>query len=546
MILKQIRDIKLKNLLSCSCLVFIFELIDMLVYSRAMLHNSGENADLMNISTILYIYPTIISMIGYNIFTKIESGIVSSTIVENFPYFSRISKNIESNTETFEEYISNCLMIFMFATFLFAISSIILSRTNVGHWIILTPKAIIYGVFIYIGVIQLPIGYGQLVSDKPDMKYIGMYICAILLVFITLFFQRKFPSAFIVVPGCLFTALFIFYIFSFISLGKQPIEPLKGTGWLPQTENTIINPSLIFRLFSFKDLNFHLIIENQKNILQVVFFSLIHVIYNLPSFSMITGIKMNYTNSVAAQGFTNFFTFLPTYFISIYSAQFYSCGGVSRIYGFLAAFPLLFAAIYGNIIYGFVPKFILCTPPFFIGLSMIIDTLYLAYKEAGKFDLMNMLIISIFIICTSEIVIGIVFGLLLHALMFVFLGSRNNQKDEIVNEIDLLEQKQIKIITVDFPLCFLTCTEFTQQVSKVNPENGILVINLSECRFVDWNGSSSLFDLVENFDGNIVIYGHPYNLNLNRFKKKNIKITTDKVICIQCVLRFVDEMEKGI
>lgn len=510
---------KFTNMISSMLLVFIFILVDTLSYSKGIFFDSDSDQLMQNACTILYIYPTIISIILYNIFTKIDGGIVSSTIVENFIFFKKITENVKKHTSTLDSYISNSVMIFVVSNLFFAGLSLLIKYLRFGNYLELIPKSIVYGIFATIGVIQIPIGLNELMPNNYDKSHILMYIFCFSAIIIIFSLQKKYTSYFFILPFSLCILILLFYICLFVYHGELPLDTYRKSNWLHEKNNQKINLIAFLRKISLKNMQKSILVDNISLIGQVIFFSLLHIFYNLPSYYNDTHIKIDYNNEIAAQGYTNLFTFLPTYFISCYSVPLYRCGGTDRIYGLLSAFPLFIVAIYGNIIFSYIPRFVICIPPFLIGFTMIFDTLILIFKQAGFFD--GLIIFFIFVIAyfKENYFIGIFIGIIIHFLVFQIVTFKI-KKPEKINFITKCDN--ISELRIDFPICFLTIKKYKNIYQIAYKKNNLLIINLTACKIIDWIGSDLLYETVINNDNDVFILGCPFNLNKKRFKLKNV------------------------
>lgn len=167
-------ELKLRNLLSSALMVAIFELMDMLSYSQAIFYNKDSSRAVEGICVVLYIYPTILSILFFNLFTSIRGGVVSSAIVENFRFFHKMSRRVHEETEDFEGFVTNSCFLFLATCLLFAASSLAMARLRLGRYISRIPKAVVYGIYATVGVIQIPIGLSQLMPDGAVREHLPM------------------------------------------------------------------------------------------------------------------------------------------------------------------------------------------------------------------------------------------------------------------------------------------------------------------------------------------------------------------------------------
>ncbi|ELQ74121.1 Sulfate Permease (SulP) Family, partial [Trachipleistophora hominis] len=505
---------KIRNMLSCVIMVCIFELMDMLSYSGAIMENYNSSKDIDAVCMILYIYPTISSMIFYNIFTTIPAGIVSSAIVENFRFFHKMSKNVRKNVDSEEALVTNSIFLFFVTGLLFAFSSIIMMKLRLGRLILQIPKAVVYGIFATIGIIQIPVGLQELMPNGYNHEHLSMYIIAFAVVLIVFVLQKRYPNIMYIMPLSMVVCMCLFYSFFIFQFKNDLIYELILHGWLHERDNRVINPSMLFNMIELETLQFGFLLKNLRTVLVCVFFSLLHVTYNLPSYKMDLNIEFDYSAELGTQGYTNLFTFIPCYFISCYSGPFYRSGGTKRIYGIISGLFLVFVALFGCSIRGYVPKFLLCMPPLLIGSTMIYDTLLTVISETKVFEQLVVFVISLISYLTEDYFLGVVTGILIHLAFYFMLKRRaisNEQRVSTYSEF-LAGYTCIKI---DFILCFMTMNKF----KKYDFTDEKIVIDLLECPAVDWIGSDLLYDAINKPDKKVVIVGVPFNFNEKRFNK---------------------------
>ncbi|ELA45955.1 hypothetical protein VCUG_02563 [Vavraia culicis subsp. floridensis] len=505
---------KIRNMLSCVMLVCIFELMDMLSYSSAIMVNYNSSKDIDAVCMILYIYPTISSVIFYNVFTTIDAGIVSSAIVENFRFFFKMSEVVQKNVENEEALVTNSFFLFLVTGLLFALSSIIMMKLKLGRLISHIPKAVVYGIFATIGLIQIPVGLQELMPNGYDSSNLSMYIVAFV-IFITIFIlQKRYTNVVYIMPLSMAVCLGLFYAFFAFRFRNNLIYELMLRGWLHERNDRIINPSMLFDMIEVKTLNFRFLLKNMRTILVCVFFSLLHVTYNLPSYKMDLNIDFDYSKELGTQGYTNLFTLIPCYFISCYSSPFYKCGGTKRIYGVISGIFLIFVALFGCTIRGYVPKFLLCMPPLLIGFTMIYDTLINVVSEARIFEQLVVLVISLISYLTEDYFLGVVAGILIHLVFYFMMKQRPMKNDEqITAHLECLVG--YTYIKIDYVFCFMTMNKF----KKHDFSSEKIIVDLLECPAVDWIGSDLLYDAINKPNKTAVIVGVPLNFNKQRFDK---------------------------
>lgn len=106
-----------------------------------------------------------------------------------------------------------------------------------------------------------------------------------------------------------------------------------------------------------------------SGVLSIVFFNMILTAVYLPGYRYATNIDFNYSRELATQGFTNIFTCIPSYFLPSYSITIHKIGETRKIYGIISSVALIFNTIFGLVLKGYVPTFLLCMIPFLLGFT---------------------------------------------------------------------------------------------------------------------------------------------------------------------------------
>lgn len=516
--------VNLKKMVSSLFIIFIFELMDMLSYSGSIMVNKNYDKDIENICMVLYIYPTIISIFCFNLFSSIKYGIVSAVIVENFKFFSKISEIMYENTTNKKTVVTNFCTVIFIANLMYSFISIAMMKYNVGRFISQIPKTVVIGILTFIGLIQIPIGLKEIMPDGWHTAHVPIYTAAFVGMLLIFLLQKKYPARVYILPASMFVILLLFYTVSLFIFHGNLFDKLIDHGWLHQKNTQIINPYILFRMLDPQTVSIKLIFYSLRHMFTVVFFSLLHCTYSLPYYKIGANINLDYSSEIGAQGFANLFTFVPCYFVPCYAIPFYKCGGDSKIYGFIGGFPLLFVAFFGLIIRGYIPRSILCIPPLLIGLTMFLDAAIPVIREITLFEQLSVLIIALVSFLTDDCLSGVLIGTIIHSMFYLYM------KDKCLGhkyDLSCYETRpDITYIKIDYVLCFITQHRF-----KYNCTGNKMIIDLLECPAVDWIGSDLLYNTIKNANHPVIIVGSPCLLNLKRFRSICTVADTDDEIC---------------
>lgn len=397
-----------------------------------------------------------------------------------------------------------------------------------------------------------------------------MAIATVLAIFLL---QRRYAAVVYVIPLSIAACLALFYTAALLAVRGDVLSGMTARGWLCERDSRVVSPLALLGALRPAKLRPALLWTNLRTVAIAVFFSLVHVSYNLPSYRMELGTDVDYTAELGAQGRANLFTLLPCYFISCYSVPFYRCGGVSRAYGLLSAAPLVLVALFGFVVRGYIPRFLLAMPPLLIGFTMMYDTVANVVTQTMLAEQVVVAAIAVVSFVTENYLLGTVGGVLVHLLLYYALRGRRGRRvdgidriddriawvddrivngdgdwvddrvdDRVVNErIDLDERvhderihneriddvinderidvndlddiKNIEYIKINYFLCFMTVDRFVYDFSA-----DTVVVDLCECPAIDWLGSDLLFDAIKKSGKNVFVVGDPLNLKRRRFR----------------------------
>ncbi|KAG0435119.1 hypothetical protein DMUE_4874 [Dictyocoela muelleri] len=410
---------KIKVIGYSSLLAIILITVDIICFSRSPFKIGDK--DYQNLNMALYIYSAILSQITYNMFSNINTAIISGPIVENFQNINDLIKNIQKQLKTDDEnmIISNTFMCLTVVTLLFGIMSILLSKLNGEYYLKKIPNPVITGSLCAIGVLFV-------LSVFNDYSENSIRIFSVVTSLITFWIKQRYNHN-LILPACIFAFFTLFYIL------RPFFYLLKSDYWLESSEYTILHPKILIEHLNFSLLDPKLIIKNFLQILSISGYSMIHIIVNLPIFSQITGCGFRFTKELMAQGLTNIFTStiaMPCYFVACYSIAINKTGGNNRIYGIIIAIAYTILPFIVGFIQNLLPKFIIAMLPMVFGY----DFLYYGIEEIKNGDNFDFFVIAftffVNIMAQSYQIIGVILGSIVYYAGKKFLNHRNR----IVNQ----------------------------------------------------------------------------------------------------------------
>ncbi|KAG0436869.1 hypothetical protein DMUE_4003 [Dictyocoela muelleri] len=410
--------INLKKLIACSCLSLIFLAVDTICYSSLPIKIGKKSYTELNM--LLYIFSSFISQISCNLCSKMKTACITGPIVVNFTNFEFLIKNITKTIELRSEnaIITNTMACMFITSFLFAISSIILSKANGERILKNIPKSAITGALAYIGYNYIFVSLRD--CSKNLIRFVAF--CSSLAMFI---FKRVTNSPFAIIFA-VFSLCFIFHTLKFFIL------ELKNTEWILTSKNVILSPKTIYQYFEFRFIDYKVILKNFHHILSIVGFSHMHFFIKYPLFAQETGIDILYNSEILVQGIMNLFSSsicMPTYFFYGYSLMINRIGCQKQLYGIIIAIQYPFLILFISFIKNYVPNFVVPSLNILLGMEMIVSAIEKVYNS-NLIDFLTIFITFIAIFISDLPICGIVFGVLFNYLA-IYLSNRYKRSKEV-------------------------------------------------------------------------------------------------------------------
>ncbi|KRH92922.1 Sulfate Permease (SulP) Family, partial [Pseudoloma neurophilia] len=507
-------------------IILIFQLIDMLS-AGPMLFFSGENQQLIyefsleeidtlkKLGSLVYIYSSSIAMIMFGIFSKIEATLVAGIIVESLrPMVNAFSPEIMAGTRSLEGYVTNFILHLIVTSIGFGIFSLILYFINKAHFLGLIPKGIINGCLGAIGIGQLKIALDCIRGvDQNLFEVFSLFMVAIFVVLLYIFITKVIYDGVFVLPSYIIALLVIFYTVTrlFYNDYSTMLSDLYDKEWLNSKES-ILYPKYIYDHLDLRSISLMILLKNLKHIFTIILISSIHIVVNLPAFKMGTGTDFDFSTELKAQGIANMVTASPVYFVVSYSLAVFKVGGDKRYFSIIAGCIMVLLALFGVMIKGFIPKFILSLVPGSMFVDFISSSFLNTLFYIPMFEYVLSIIVCGIILISQEYLYGMVLGLAIY--LFIFTIFYTLAETKCYNPIT-----DAKIfLFLNNNLWFLTASQFLDDLSELNKKNPktedekrTLVIDAQNCPAIDWIGHDLLRQACQTFE-NVIFVGDPYNL----------------------------------
>lgn len=518
------------DLLTPICIILIFQLIDMLSSGPIIFFSNNniklssefigqEKETLKNLGSLVYVYSSIISMIFFGLITKMEATIVSGPIVESLrPMIDAYSENILLETDTVNGYFTNFIVHLLVTTLGFAVVSLGLYYINQATLLEFIPKSVINGCLAAIGIGQLYIAI-DCIQGTDETSEIAPHILwvAIFCVLVYLILDKSFEKVEFLIPAYIIILIVIFYILASFSFGAEGeiMSQIREKGWVASSK-PLIYPNYILNKFEPSTISLKALGKNFLGIISTIFISSIHIAVNLPAYKMATGIEFDFSSELGTQGFSNIFTVLPCYFIVSYSIATYKSGGTRKIYTIIAAFSMIIIALYGVMIKGFIPKFVLSLVPGIMFVSFMTSSLYHTIYYISFYEYALSVMVCIIIMLTKQYIYGLMAGFILYFALFNLFSGLSYKRIKSVKD-DIVTENNTDIIKMDHMLWFYTANVFAAKIDETDRKQNC-VLDFQKCSAIDWIGQDYIAKVCDKYE-NVTFIGNPFNLRHKRFSK---------------------------
>lgn len=527
---------KIKKLITSTAIILIFQLIDMLSCGPIIFYatdcqelskkftSKNDIKILKNLGCICYAYSCIISMIAFSIFSTIKGTIVAGIVVESLqPMVKAYSKNIVENVDDINGFVTNYILHLFITAFLFGIFSLIIKKFNCAHFLSRIPKSIINGCLGAIGLGQLSVAF-ECIQPNGDSIMNHKYLLGFAVLSVLIYYLLEYFVNFdMLIPVYSLSLILLFYSIGYLKVGKgQFFEYFRKNEWMSDAE-PIIGINYLLSRIKFSKISFKALSKNFLEIITMVLISSVHIIVNLPSFSMATGINFDFSDELKAQGLSNLFTFIPNYFICSYSISTVKVGGNSRFYTLIAGISMILLALFGVLIKGFIPKFVLSLVPGIMFISFLISSFYDTLFFVSFFDYVLSVFVCIIAYLTEKYLYAILAGFLVYLVVYLTIQSRKGKRAEIqfLDKEVQIKKLDSHIIKVDYILWFLTLQKFIKPNKCKN-----LILDFTNCKAIDWLGADLIEQSCEMAE-NVYFVGDPFGFRRKRFSKPNFSFFKD-------------------
>lgn len=498
------------NKITTYILVFILSLISTLTYGEHMFKAHPQY------SMFLFNVSMVVSTFTLNLFTKIDSALLSSPIVETYEWIDTLFEDFRKKTPD-GALINTTVSVFL-GTAVFGMLSLGIGKTNIGRFSKFVPISVLLGILGAIGMSQFDLAF----REKRWVLRLGTLFLALIKFLLQRFFPKK--NYLVILFGLVFVLIFNFV------LPKMEIndESLYGKDFVLYRAIADLEKGEM----QFGKISFGAILGNIRTILTMSLFCLIHLPLYLLPFKSQTNIDACLDKEMIAQGLSNIassISVFPSYF-AYNSSIFMNKSPSKKIEGFIMGALLVFIMLVAGKTSRNVPRFYLASFPTLIGMTLCYSALLEHLGETNPLE---------YVITVAVMLLGwkydpiyaFLAGILLCAALnlFYYIRSLQLRKHRDMGAAyrkhlePLLVSENIDYLVINYVLFFGTIGILERDFLSL--KSHISVVDVQNCYSVDMLANKVLQRLVSRSEQFFVVVGNPRSFRLS--SATNVAIVSD-------------------
>jgi sulfate permease, SulP family len=280
-------------------------------------------------------------------------------------------------------------------------------------------------------MVPVPLTFAGLPSLFTAYSLI-IWLPGVIFAIVLLIVLRRF-NHFLITPGALILATGLFYLWLYLAHISVAEADVRGwlLGQLPSGGlYQPLNPSLLYLV------DWQAILANADKIATILVLCMVSLLLNASALEVTVGQDIDLNRELLTAGYANLLGGLggsPVGYQALgLSALAYRLGAKSRLVNLISGLLCGAALLFGASLISYFPKPVLGGMLFFLGLSFLVEWLVDSYKKLPLIDYLLVWIILI-IIATLGFLPGIIAGIFIAAMIFVFNYSRINAIKNVLN-----------------------------------------------------------------------------------------------------------------
>lgn len=331
----------------------------------------------------------------------------------------------------------------------------------------------------------------------------------------------------------------IFTVFLHFSL-----EEMRKENWLFSAPQSSFTSSIqFFRFYDFRQIHLPSLLATLPQLIGMVFFGLLHVPINVPSFACITKQEGNLRRELKVHGISNMLNSVicanPNYFVYSTSVLFFRAGGRSWIDGIFVGFGTFGILFAGLGLINFLPKVLIGSLIVYLGFDLLYVATIESFESCRKSEFFGVLIVIIAMMSigfTEGLMIGAVWALLI--LLYDLQAKKSDHPVSKAQKIirsshlnSLLDSNRylIKTLTMTETIFFSNAYKLSEEVKEMLSNalsQEIFILDYSRVKSLDSNAIQHLQSLHQkiSIDPHITVISSSYCKKLLEFTNSTLHI----------------------
>ncbi|QDS74427.1 hypothetical protein FKW77_006102 [Venturia effusa] len=315
-----------------------------------------------------------------------------------------------------------------------------LSYWKLGDLVSFFPRSILLGciggvgVFLFLTGLEVSAGLtigedgwtSEVLNGLVSGPIIPLWITPLTLA-VLLMVIRHYLTHPIVLPAFFIAVVGIFYIVV-AAVPNLHLPALREAGWVFAAPEAGVPFWHFYTYYNFKIVDWTALCQTIPTMFALSFFGIIHVPINVPALGIaVQEDDVNINRELLGHGISNMLSGLvgsiQNYLVFANSRLFIQNGGNSRWAGGLLAIATAGVWIAGPAMIGFIPKMVVGTLIFMLGIEMIQEALWDTFGRLHRLEWLTVFAITL-VMGFHDFVVGIIVGIGLACLLFVVQTSR--------------------------------------------------------------------------------------------------------------------------
>jgi SulP family sulfate permease len=421
----------------------LLNLLDALSYGIILFPLGEEVFSAMGPDGVSMFYVScIISQLVYSTGSIFRGG-VGSEMIEVVPFFHKMTYMImgQMGTGNPDALRATVITSYAMSSILTGLVFFGLGRAKLGTLVNFFPHSILtgciggVGVFLFITGIEVSARLdGNLELSKDVIlrlfakETVCLWIPPLILAALLLVIKSRYNSSWLV-PAYYVAITTIFYIIT-TAVPSISMANLRRGGWVFDAPAAGLPFYNFYTHYKFGLVDWSAVWTTVPSQFALTFFGILHVPINVPNLAIqVREDNVNINRELILHGISNTLSgcvgSIQNYLVFVNSTLFMSCGGDSRLAGFMLAAATFGLWVAGPVVIGYVPVMVVGTLIYQLGIDLAWEAMVLTYGRLSGLEYFTIVVIS-FVMGLYDFVVGVAIGIGMACLVYVLQTSRRS------------------------------------------------------------------------------------------------------------------------